>query len=113
MTLDLDSTPVFDASLREELDLVGGPELHPRLVAMFVEDCTAMCVELDAALQANDSPAAARVAHRVKGGAAAIGARRVVAVARAMEPSAKDGDIGPSRELRAVLDTEVGALTGA
>ena len=113
MTLDLDSIPVFDASLCKELEMVGGPELHPRLVTMFVEDCAAMCVDLDAALQANDAPAASRVAHRVKGGAAAIGARRVVAVARAMEHSANDGDIAPSRQLRAVLETEVAALTGA
>lgn len=113
MTLDLDSIPVFDASLREELNMVGGPELHPRLVAMFVEDCTTMCVELDAALQAHDATTTSRVAHRIKGGAAAIGARRVVAVASAMEHSSRDGDLGPSRELRAVLDTEVAALTGA
>ena len=46
-------------------------------------------------------------------GAAAIGARRVVAVASAMEHSSRDGDLGPSRQLRAVLDTEVAALTGA
>ncbi|HCH62713.1 MAG: hypothetical protein CL927_01000 [Deltaproteobacteria bacterium] len=113
MTLDLASVPVIDRSLREELDMVGGPQLHPRLVGIFMEDVQAMRTELDAALHIEDAPAAKRIAHRVKGGAAAIGARRVAMVASALESAAREGSLASAQALRPQLDVELDALARA
>ena len=113
MRLDLSSVPIIDRSLREELDMVGGPQLHARLVGIFMEDVHTMRTDLDAAMQADNAPEAARIAHRIKGGAAAIGARRVATVASAMESTAREGSIESTRSIRPQLDVELDALARA
>jgi two-component system sensor histidine kinase/response regulator len=68
--------------------------LGPRFAAMtatFASQATTLCDELRAALAAGDADAVARVAHRFKGGAGAIGASAVTDAAGAIERAATRG----------------------
>ncbi len=106
----LDSLHVVDPSIRAELEMVGGAELPARLVEMYVDDANSLIQRIDTALQTKDGADAAKAAHRLKGGAAAVGAQRVAAVAKDMEESAKSGDFATLANRRSQFTHELHAL---
>jgi len=110
MVPDLSTVPIIDQSLREELEMVGGTALHPRLVKMFVEDTATNWSEVTTAIQTADAPLLARSAHRIKGGAAAVGARRVSTVASALEASGRQDRLEDAPMLQTLLAAELEAL---
>lgn len=109
----LDSLPVVDTELRAELEMVGGPELPPRLVHMFLDDVPSLIEQIQVATGSGDSVTVSRSAHRIKGGAAAVGARRVAAVAKAIEFAGKQARLPEVPSLLPVLDTTLGELRSA
>jgi len=110
MALDLDALPVVDPDLRAELEMVGGPELPARLVHMFLDDVSGLIGQIDTAQAAGDSASLAKSAHRIKGGAAAVGAQRVVAVAKAIEFAGRQERLADVPGLMPILSTELDAL---
>ena len=113
MTLDLSNVPVVDAGLLSELMMVGGADLHPRLVGIFVDDFATMKEHLKSAVDANDPAALTRAAHRIKGGASAIGAKRVAMVAAELESCGKRAELASAGELATMLVAEVDTLAGS
>jgi HPt (histidine-containing phosphotransfer) domain-containing protein len=113
MISGLDSLPVIDPALRAELEMVGGPELPARLVDMFLTDVPPLLETIDQSCKTGDSTATARAAHRIKGGAAAVGAQRVAAVAKALEFAGRKDRLGDVPGLRPLLDAELATLKAA
>ena len=110
MVPDLTGLPIIDPSLRKELEMVGGVELHPRLVTMFIEEAETSQVQVTTALQTDDATLLARSAHRIKGGAAAIGARRIATLASALETSGRQDRLQDAPLLQTMLTAEIEAL---
>jgi len=106
----LDPLPIVDAELRAELESVGGKELPAQIVHMFLEDSQQLTTRIRDLTAANDSAAVAKAAHRIKGGAAAVGALRVVHVSQAMESQSRRGELGNIPELLPLLQAELAAL---
>ena len=110
MAPDLHAVPVVDTTLRAELETVGGPALVARLVSMFLDDAPDRLAQIDRGITAGDAVMVARAAHRIKGGAATVGALRVSTVARFVEHTAQAGELAPVPELRDLLASELDAL---
>jgi HPt (histidine-containing phosphotransfer) domain-containing protein len=72
-----------------------GPQLVFQLRAAFDADLDGQLGAAAGALAAGDLPALARAAHRIKGGAAALGEHGLERAAAALEAAAKQG--GPAR----------------
>ena len=86
-------------------ELTGGdPEVAAEVLQDFVEACRADMAALDEALAAGDAEAVRRLAHRVKGAARVVGARRVAQVAQHLETAAATaGDLASMRRLAGEL----------
>jgi len=113
MATDLASLSVVDPTIRAELEMVGGADLLNRLVDMFFDDSANLVRTIDSARASGDATSVAKAAHRLKGGAAAVGAQRVAAVAKDIELAAKSGQVGGLDGARASLDSEMTALRSA
>jgi HPt (histidine-containing phosphotransfer) domain-containing protein len=72
--------------------LGGLVDLAPELVAIFLEDLPGQIRALEDAAAASDGPRARRVAHRIKGSAAGVGAVRLSRTAARAEAAAASGD---------------------
>ncbi len=68
---------------------------------------------LERVLAQRDAPAVARVAHKLRGASATIGASRVAAIASVLETTASADDLTGARELADALRRAVGATTDA
>ena len=90
--------------------MVGGAELHPRLVKLFLAETETTWDQVGTAMQTADATLLARSAHRIKGGAAAIGARRIATVASALEASGRQDRLDDAPLLRTMLAAELDAL---
>lgn len=106
----LEPLPIVDAELRAELESVGGKEMPAQIVRMFLDDSLQLSTRIQALTDAHDSDAVAKAAHRIKGGAAAVGALRVVHVAQAMESASRRGELGGIPQLLPLLQAELAAL---
>jgi len=108
--------PVLDTSRIEELAEMGIEALP--LIRRAIDNFTASASQQLSALRrdwrARDAAALRADAHRLKGSAANLGARRVAAVALGLEQMADTGDVGPAGpllvDLAAALDEAVGEL---
>ncbi len=81
----------------------GEPEIVAELVSQFLTDVPERIAALNAALHAGDSATVRRVAHLLKGEAAAVGARELAAVCARLEEAASAGALSAGPEA-AVLD---------
>lgn len=84
-----DSEPVIDrAHLQSFTD--GDPQLESELLSLFLSTAETYLAKMSQALETGEGWSA--TAHALKGGSANLGARRVMALARAAEHMAADAD---------------------
>jgi HPt (histidine-containing phosphotransfer) domain-containing protein len=93
--------------------LGGDQELFLDMIDFFAEDGPALMAEIRSALESNDIEVAGRGAHSLKGLAANFGAQHAMDAARAVEQSAKAGDLSRATEQSHDLEREIGRLTVA
>jgi HPt (histidine-containing phosphotransfer) domain-containing protein len=103
---------VLDAAALDrlrDLNEEGGPDLVVEVLTLFLDDAPARVEVVDATLAAGDAPGLERAAHGLKGAAANIGARRLVAVCHQLERLGAGGllpDAAPGvAALRAEFET--------
>jgi CheY-like chemotaxis protein/HPt (histidine-containing phosphotransfer) domain-containing protein len=82
----------------------GRPEAAAGLVRVFVEETASQLSDLRAALSAGDAGGAKRAAHKIKGGCASFGLRRMAELSRRIEDGAPELAVG--RETLAELEAE-------
>ncbi len=84
-------------------------DLAVELINLFLRDLPKLSTALDSALQQGDAGEVGRQAHTLKGAAANLSAEPVVDLARAMEASARSGDVATAQlrwgSLQAALQT--------
>jgi len=110
MAIELANLSVIDPDIRAELEMVGGAGLLARLIEMFFDDSKRLLASIDQAISSGDSTVVAQAAHRLKGGAAAVGAQRVAAVAMELEQASRESSLA---DARAMMDMELAALRAA
>ncbi len=113
MAIDFTNLSVIDPAIRAELELVGGTALLARLYEMFINDSNQLLSTIGQALAAGDAAAVSHAAHRLKGGAAAVGAQRVAAVAKELEQSGLDHNVNNLAGTMAAMDAEMAAFRAA
>jgi CheY-like chemotaxis protein/HPt (histidine-containing phosphotransfer) domain-containing protein len=77
----------------------GQPDVVDELVALFRQEAPRRVAALQAALDADDAEALRQAAHKLRGTAAAVGAREVCDLSGEIERWARRGDVGPARLL--------------
>jgi CheY-like chemotaxis protein len=100
-----------------QLDPDGQDRLLARLIALYRDDSSQLLADIDNAMKSGDAEGVARAAHTLKSSSANLGATNVAAIARQIEHSARNGDLGdlPSsftklRAQRTVALSELEAL---
>jgi HPt (histidine-containing phosphotransfer) domain-containing protein len=93
--------------------LAGDQELFLDMIDFFAEDGPALIAEIRAGFESGDIEVVGRGAHSLKGLSANFGAQHAVEAARAVEQSAKAGDMSQAMERSHDLEREVGRLTAA
>jgi HPt (histidine-containing phosphotransfer) domain-containing protein len=96
-----------------ELARSGKPDLFHNLLAVYAKDTPQELKALRAAAAAGDGDAVARVAHKLKGGVAGLGATEMAATCALIEDCAQAGDLGALDELLAELDRQAAAVEAA
>lgn len=109
----------------QESDLSGLPVLDPRVlpravgnrqeiisqvVEAYVQTLGDIGAAVEEALDGGDLETLARLAHRIKGGAANLGGKRLSHLAATLEETARAGDLARCRGLAAGLRQEMGEL---
>ena len=95
-----DPPPLDPAAVRDLLDLLGGDRAAlGEVVAAFLEEAPLRVEELRSGLGAGDAELIGRAAHTLKSNAATFGARALEAQSRALEETARGGDISASAPL--------------
>jgi len=104
-----DTKEVFDyeEALRECLD---NKRLLVRLLRQFLREVLPMRSAIEQALMQKDQQIVANGAHKFKGVAGAIAARRSYASAVALERAARAGDMEKAKDAFAQLNTDIGEL---
>ncbi|HEV8377185.1 MAG TPA: response regulator [Candidatus Polarisedimenticolia bacterium] len=100
----------LDAGVLSDLREAGGEEedgFLRMLVGKFLEEAPACIACLSEASNSADAPALGKAAHRLKGAAATLGARRLAAICLEMETLGRGGSTRGSQELIARLEAEL------
>jgi two-component system sensor histidine kinase/response regulator len=105
------SCELLAQSVFDELDLDG--ELLARLLTIYVQEAATDIAALDEALGRADAPAAARVAHKIKGTSATVGSPRVAAIAGRLETRTQAGDLAAAAALLADMRASLGEVSHA
>jgi PAS domain S-box-containing protein len=98
-----DQPPDLDRAIIGGLRDLGGIALLEELVSLFHEEVGKYLVELDRALENQDSIALRQIAHALSGSSANMGASRVAAAAAEIEQLAVVGNLEPASALIADL----------
>jgi HPt (histidine-containing phosphotransfer) domain-containing protein len=77
------------------------------VLAEFLANARENVCDIETALAAQDMPAVASAAHKLKGGALSVGARALQEVAATFEAAARPGDPAKCREMLAPLEREL------
>ncbi len=97
---------VFD--LEDALERAcGARALVRKMAELFLADSPGLLARMHEAAAAGDGAALERAAHRMKGSAANLSARRVVAAAGRLEEIARRGDLAEADATRAELEDAV------
>jgi two-component system, sensor histidine kinase and response regulator len=89
------------------LDATGdGPALVGELIERFVVSIPVDLADLRAALRHGDAARVARIAHRLKGAAGAVGSSGMVSLCEHLELLARAGTISPDLDLLTLLEQE-------
>jgi len=107
------AAPTDSAIDRTVLDpWVGDDEAARRdLVLKFAETASGSRADIESAMASGDLPALAAAAHRLKGGALAVGARAIAEVAATLESAARAGDRPKCQDALGPLASQVNRLT--
>ena len=101
------ASPAVDPEVLESLRELGvdsgDPAVFEGIVEAFLSGARESCAALQAAFAAGDAGTMAQVAHRLRGGAATMGANPLADIARRLEDLAGAGRLGE-------LGPDVGAL---
>src|SRR5262245_21437948 len=86
------AAPCLDAVVIEEIRALSesGEDVLSEVVGLFMTHAPVQVAQLDEAITARDVALAARLAHRLKGTALGLGARRMASVCAAMELAADE-----------------------
>ena len=86
---------ILDHAVIAQLRTLGEPgvDLFADVVRAFLDDAPRQLLALDGALDAGDTKAIERVAHRLRGSALSVGAGQFAARCGDTERSARDGDL--------------------
>ena len=93
--------------------LGGDQELFLDMIDFFAEDGPALMAEIRSGFETGDIEVVGRGAHSLKGLSANFGAQQAMEAARAVEQSAKAGDVSQAMQRSHDLEREVGRLTVA
>ena len=93
--------------------LGGDQELFLDMIDFFAEDGPALIAEIRSGFESGDIEVVSRGAHSLKGLAANFGAQRAMEAARAVEQSAKAGDMNQALERSQELEPEINRLIAA
>jgi CheY-like chemotaxis protein len=85
-------------------DEVGGPEVLRSIVEVFLRNAPEQAAAVAEAVRRGDAEAIGRAAHKLKGGAATVGAVAVAAASRALMEAGRSGDVAYAEELLPALD---------
>jgi CheY-like chemotaxis protein len=103
-TLERYTGRVVDAAAVQRLaEAVGGQETLRRILDVFVSQAGAHVETIAHAVAVDDAAAVARIAHTLKGGAAAVGAVAVATIAGELERIGEGGDLAGASEQAARL----------
>jgi HPt (histidine-containing phosphotransfer) domain-containing protein len=80
------------------------------LLGEFMGQIEERCQGMHAALESQDAPELARLAHNLKGAAANFSAENLAAAAKDLEVQAKNGDLTGAPELLACVEAEIPRL---
>ena len=69
----------------------GEPDLVLEVIELFLDESDDRLAELKAAIEGNDLPLVARIAHTLKGGAGHLGAKALTTLCRRLEDKARTG----------------------
>lgn len=94
------------ASLRG-LSGPGAPSLLDQVVPVFGDEAVVRVEELSEAVAGGDAEAVARLAHRLRGSSAAVGAVRVSSLCSRVEQAAQERRLDSASELVEVLEAEL------
>jgi HPt (histidine-containing phosphotransfer) domain-containing protein len=95
------------ATLREELQLEGEPDVVRELIDLFLQTVGAVVDQMRAAVASNDAALLTRGAHTLKGNAGNLGAGRLAALAAALESQGRVGALGGAAATLADLEREL------
>lgn len=109
------SLPLIDAAAMADWCADLDKEDIEAILAQVPDQCTVCLTEIEAAVAAAELPKAKRVAHRLKGMAANLGATRLSRYARVIEIEAEalDDVVGQLPGLRATVAETIAALQAA
>lgn len=82
----------------------GQPEICKRVIIKYVEQMRIDVDEISTIIQ-NDAESAARLAHRIKGASANVGAEELRSAAEKIEKLATNQDLASARPIAAELET--------
>ena len=102
----MDTTPIIDRSVLDELRTLGGPgdDLLGEVIGVFLAEGPGQVRRVNEALASRDAPAIQRAAHQLKGSALGVGARRLAALLAAVELAARAADVERAASGAAGLD---------
>ena len=91
----MDMTAIIDRSVLDEIRALGGPgdDLLSEVIGVFLAEGPGQVRSVNEALASRDAAAIQRAAHRLKGSALGLGARRLAALVAAVELAARAGDV--------------------
>ncbi|MBA2342509.1 MAG: response regulator, partial [Thermoleophilaceae bacterium] len=89
------------------------PDALSKLLSMYFEEASSQLSALEHLVGRSDAPAAAKVAHKLKGSSGAVGAARIAGIAKELEIQALDGDLGNAGELLDRLGSALGDTEAA
>lgn len=100
----------IDRGVLDELEAMR-PGLRDRVFALFLRDSPALVSAIARAAEVLDEAELTRSAHRLKSGAANLGARRMVRLCDALEAIGRGGEAARAVELSTELSREFAAVT--
>ena len=104
---------IRDRDRLRTLESAGSPGLVEKLLDSFLEDTPRQLADLLHAAQAGDAARLTKLAHKLKGSVANLGASGMVRVCTELETRGRNGDTGVAPKLVADLERQFGLASTA
>ena len=91
----MDTTPIIDRSVLDELRTLGGPgdDLLGEVIGVFLAEGPGQVRSVHEAVASRDAAAIQRAAHQLKGSSLGVGAGQLATLVGAVELAARAGDV--------------------